>query len=169
MGDCEICGRQFAEKTKKHVTCSPECSARRKRKYLSAMKSERRCMQCGGSFMSKLNSNRAYCGRECAKAARVERKKAEIADLRSELPIWRRPPKILVPKTERYRPTHLRSHDPQLQRAIDRFLSRGGEVTRLSPGSAQLTTTEEDVIDRWSGSWGRLELRGFKIEEGDGI
>jgi hypothetical protein len=133
------------------------------------MKSERRCIQCGDSFMSKLNSNRAYCGRECAKAARDERKQTDIVEIRSELPIWRRPPKIVRPEVKHYRPKHLRSHDPQLQRAIDRFLSEGGEVTKLTPGSAQLITTEDDAIDRWSNGWGRLELRGFKIEEEDGI
>ena len=74
MNKCKICGKEFMPKSKRHVTCSPECSERNgylstlEKKRRSIIKKEIECQYCGKIFVKEGYRNQTttkFCSRKC--------------------------------------------------------------------------------------------------------
>ena len=157
--DCSECGRNFQPMNCRIVTCSPTCSERRKYKRklaaqaakAAAKPKKKPCVACGKEFKLK-NNTMLYCSAKCKYRSQMLRQARQNAKQRVKDALEGRPDIHRV-QVKTVRPRALKSHSPELQQHINRFLQNGGTVQRIplqdESRFQHLPRLEEEVEEQW--------------------
>ena len=171
--DCSECGRNFQPINCRIVTCSPTCSERRKQKRklaaqaakAAAKPKKKPCRACGKEFKAK-NNTMLYCSPPCKYRSQLFRQARQTAKQRVKDALAGRPDIHRV-QVKTVRPRSLKSHSPELQRHINKYLKNGGTVQRIpfkDESSFQyLPRLEEELEEHWVDGYSIREVRDFII------
>lgn len=157
---CTECSREYKRRVPHQLTCCDACGVRRnkrlrsereaklgvktpKKKRLGYAQIPKKCQTCGKGFLAKSERN-VYCSIECrAKNKELRKSDRPLKGIKLEI---RRRSKI-------YRPKKIKSHCPELQKALDAYTKRRGTVERFeTPDYDQrlLSESERNLIQQLS-------------------
>ena len=86
MRPCNICGKEFLQKTWNQLTCSTECARKRKNERQSRLSHWRmkHCATCGCSYRPSETGRIKYCSSTCAKQGHERFKRINEQRVRAE-------------------------------------------------------------------------------------
>lgn len=151
--NCSECGKQFTTTNPQALTCGVSCSRNRKirgareRMNRQTPKIDHRlnCVECGKVFVVSVRAGGSVTKKFCKKACCAAHNRRHRSKMRKKeaVGIEEFMARFEWQKTE-VAPETVASHDPEIQAAIDAYLSKGGKVTRIEPQLRPSWLDEDD-------------------------